>query len=631
MPQNDISRTFQLQNFRHQNADVTDANSVEFRNGTPGNLAQNAKRIWVDQQTEELNYTVDGIDIHTVSDNMFPIDIRTFGAVGDGVTNDTAAFQQAAVTGEQIIIPSGIYVISGTLDFAFDTKFTFVGQSTFKIVSDVTVFKLGQDNHITGGLTVDLSGIVPFTQDIFEISSATVEGKTAFTFLKLAIKVHDIDVITGNNGLTPQGSVFNVWASVETEEGTEYNCHGLWDIDIKNINVRNGWIGYFFRNWCYRKTDEVQEGWVTGVRIQTVMIYGAQYVMFGSKSTSTMSNTKYYDATSVFTSDVIVEYTTKSQLVLFATDYGKTFKNFFTWDFPSNQKPYVLLYRPAITNAKIYFDGDSREIEDFFDVWDFPSTMAAREKILHIKKNLSHYDVKNSNMNTHYRTFGKGLGGGLTFPYYFLLAEFTDVNQKNSAFWINLGYNASYDRGTVLVTLRKADTNPTDPGTAPTLSVHTSPYIAPSRFGSFFISKSVTAGVPKYRIYMSIPSNTFGAGAFYRSLHGDGTTGFPIEFEDVADPSGVETLIAASDLGIVNYPQRTSNPGTAVGGFAYHNTATNHLTWYDGTVWNEIGRKVAVPATATSTGTIGDYAFDASFFYTCHATNTWRRVAIAAW
>lgn len=508
-----------------------------------------------------------------------------WGAVGDGVVNDTVPFQKAALSGKEIIIPNGDYVITGALDFAFETKFSCLNKPVFKIKADTSVFKLGQNNHITGGCTIDLSGVVPFTKDIFEISSATVEGKTAFTFLKLGIKVYDIDVITGNDGNLIQGSVFNVWSSDETEEGTHYTCHGLWDIDIQNINVRNGWIGYFYRNWSYRKNDLVADGWLTGVRISNVLIYGAQYVMFGSKSIDTMSNTKYYDTTSIFVSDVIVEYTSKSELVLFATDRGKTFKNFFTWDFPALDKPYVLLYRAAITNAKIYFDGDSREIEDFFDVWDFPATQVQREKITYIKKNLSHYTVKNANMNTDYRTFGTGLGGGLTFPYYFLIAEFTDTNQKNSTFMINMGYNASYDRGTVIVTLRKADTDPTNPAVQPTLGVHTAPYVSPARFASFSISKSVTAGVPKYRIYMSLPSNTFGAGAYYRSLHGDGTTGFPIELVAVADPSGVETLNAATDFGIVNYPQRTSHPGTAVAGFAYFNTVTNSIWWYDGTTW----------------------------------------------
>lgn len=39
----------------------------------------------------------------------------------------------------------------------------------------------------------------------------------------------------------------------------------------------------------------------------------------------------------------------------------------------------------------------------------------------------------------------------------------------------------------------------------------------------------------------------------------------------------------------------------------------------------------AVPATATSTGTPGDWAADANFAYFCYAANTWRRVAVASW
>jgi len=37
------------------------------------------------------------------------------------------------------------------------------------------------------------------------------------------------------------------------------------------------------------------------------------------------------------------------------------------------------------------------------------------------------------------------------------------------------------------------------------------------------------------------------------------------------------------------------------------------------------------PATATSAGSAGQIAFDASYFYICVATDTWRRVGIAAW
>ena len=39
---------------------------------------------------------------------------------------------------------------------------------------------------------------------------------------------------------------------------------------------------------------------------------------------------------------------------------------------------------------------------------------------------------------------------------------------------------------------------------------------------------------------------------------------------------------------------------------------------------------VPVPATAISSGTVGQVAADTGFFYLCVATNVWRRVAIAA-
>jgi hypothetical protein len=38
-----------------------------------------------------------------------------------------------------------------------------------------------------------------------------------------------------------------------------------------------------------------------------------------------------------------------------------------------------------------------------------------------------------------------------------------------------------------------------------------------------------------------------------------------------------------------------------------------------------------VPATATSTGTAGQIAYDSTHFYTCVATNTWKRAALTTW
>lgn len=39
----------------------------------------------------------------------------------------------------------------------------------------------------------------------------------------------------------------------------------------------------------------------------------------------------------------------------------------------------------------------------------------------------------------------------------------------------------------------------------------------------------------------------------------------------------------------------------------------------------------SVPATAASTGTAGQIAYDGSWLYVCVATDTWLRAAIATW
>ena len=47
--------------------------------------------------------------------------------------------------------------------------------------------------------------------------------------------------------------------------------------------------------------------------------------------------------------------------------------------------------------------------------------------------------------------------------------------------------------------------------------------------------------------------------------------------------------------------------------------------------WRRMGTYVAAPASATATGKAGHLATDASYFYVCTATDTWKRVALSTW
>jgi hypothetical protein len=74
------------------------------------------------------------------------VNVKDFGAVGDGVADDTAAIQAAinAATGKQLILPSGIYKISGTLILLNSIYIVGYGQCTLQqSQSNTTIIRIG--------------------------------------------------------------------------------------------------------------------------------------------------------------------------------------------------------------------------------------------------------------------------------------------------------------------------------------------------------------------------------------------------------------------------------------------------------------------------------------------------------
>ncbi len=74
-------------------------------------------------------------------DLMNWVDVRDFGAVGDGITDDRAAFQaaNAAANGRRILVSEGTYFIDGSLEI--DTRITFEGHLVMPVDAILSLLK----------------------------------------------------------------------------------------------------------------------------------------------------------------------------------------------------------------------------------------------------------------------------------------------------------------------------------------------------------------------------------------------------------------------------------------------------------------------------------------------------------
>lgn len=96
-----------------------------------------------------------------------------------------------------------------------------------------------------------------------------------------------------------------------------------------------------------------------------------------------------------------------------------------------------------------------------------------------------------------------------------------------------------------------------------------------------------------------------------------------------SDPTPADGLISVNIAGVdyVLAENFTEISGPDVDG---NFTATHP----DGTtkIWaKSVFRKVLVPATSTSSGTVNDIAFDSNYVYICYATNQWVRAPLNSW
>lgn len=522
-------------------------------------------------------------------------------------SNDTVAFQNAALSGKRIEIPSGEYMINGTLNFNPYTRFIANGKVTFIITSDVTVMKLCYKNQVYG-IDFDVTKVLPYTKDIIEISSATMQGKTAWDW-KVDIRLEKLSLATSNVGDFVNGTFFNIWAArIDPDGVTQYDRAGFWGITIKDIDAK-GYFGNLCRNWAYQHTGVTDDGWITGISFKNININSFRYGFFGSRSEADMDNLKYRDAGNLVIDNVQMQCDGSKRFGFF-TGLGKSITNSIPWDWHLSKNgvlPFLIQYRTNYQNSKLTFDYGYNKLESLVEVNGAPSYMSATEKSNWVKSSVSKFtDAFNDQVSSKMGTIRFQISGGETMPLWTKVTEFTSKNgQFTTGFMINGGYFAN-EIGIGSIALTVSDSSRLDSAVNPVLSVVTLPYIPTEKLFEFYVTKRVNVAdsTTTYAIYMKLVTNTMGAGFYYTPFSAYGEFNSPVYLEKLsAIPSGTLILAVNKNISYLYKPKLVDGDSS-------------------------------VPVTASQAGTVVSHATVGSYidvtFRTPFKTGTFPRVAVTA-
>jgi len=174
--------------------------------------------------------------------------VKDFGAVGDGTTDDTTAIQDALDTAGYLWFPSGTYKITSTL--TIDRSISLRGENAIIAPTGAfCTFQLGNSSYLTnlsaGYHTIKMTDL--------RINQAT--GGTGIVNQGIrTIKLNDITIIGGVTALETEGA----WSRSSAIDCKFQNQTG----NAVELKQRNNL--FFFRQCCFLGAD------MNGVKISTV-------------------------------------------------------------------------------------------------------------------------------------------------------------------------------------------------------------------------------------------------------------------------------------------------------------------------------------------------------------------------
>lgn len=272
---------------------------------------ESLKRQILDENIQfELNDKIDGIKSQLENISSEFIDIKKFGVVGDGVTDDTVAMQSALNHGGNLFVGDGTYLLSGELKFKSNTF--------LKGVYGKTIFQKKEAKYTRedGSERWTVLALIGHTGSELACENVTIEniifdgnsGRENEEYIKAEygdaqsgsklIDVINADNITIKNVISRNnnylGSAFTSCSNVIVENFKSINCDvGICifkddksNRELENYTFKNIFIdghdmseGISFYNKSYIKNVKVSDVTILNKEKGTALMIGTEYDM----------------------------------------------------------------------------------------------------------------------------------------------------------------------------------------------------------------------------------------------------------------------------------------------------------------------------------------------------------------
>jgi hypothetical protein len=219
------------------------------------------------------------------------VNVLDFGAVGDGVADDTAAFEAAIATGKTVYIPNGTYSVNA---ITLDSNVKIYGESTNGVVlvantSNSSIFEVASAGKIslsnmTWKAGTGVTNTKGFNQTNLADYVAWAEFFNIYSWANLSIGYSGFFIFTrwdnchdGEAGSPPAGQYHQAIKSVPaaTGQGNTTNVNQVIKCNFNNADDPNGAVYIEWGNqWVFRDCDfEV----LTTQAVNALGIYGMEF------------------------------------------------------------------------------------------------------------------------------------------------------------------------------------------------------------------------------------------------------------------------------------------------------------------------------------------------------------------